>query len=89
MHGQVLFTQNLISNADEVDLPKAVGKKLTFKELQVTCTCACLGNFYINVVRFLQKHIFYWKLCYMHPWQHSAAPKGILSIHAHNYVHNL
>ena len=81
MYGQVLLTKNLISSTDEVDLPKVIGKKLTFKELQVTCTCASLHD------------VFYWKLGHMNSWQHSAVPKVRDFVHTcttiYMHVHNL
>ena len=43
-YGQVLLTENSTSSTDEVELPKAVGKNLTVKELQVTYTCASLHD---------------------------------------------
>ena len=51
IYGQVLLTKNLTSSTDEVDLPKVIGKNLTFKELQVTCTCASLHDVMVTVIQ--------------------------------------
>ena len=42
----------------------------------------CMMYFYMIVVHFLRKHdVFYWKLCHMNPWKHSAVPEVGDSVH--------
>ena len=65
MYGQVLLKENVSKRKDEINLPKAVGQKVTFQQLRVRklmCLYLQLDLVYLYLL-ITQKHdVFQWKL---------------------------
>ena len=67
MYGQVILEENMSKKKDKIDLPKVVGKKVTFQELRVSIVTSeerlkYIFDLYVN----MQKHdVFQWKMIYL------------------------